>query len=175
MIILITGASHTGKTNLAQELLKKYDLNYLSLDLLKMDLIRSGYTKLNPEEDNDLTLYLWPIVKNIIKTALENKQSLVIEGGYIPFGYEKYFSKEELKQIKYYSLIFSDDYINNNFDLIKSKANIIENRLDDSDFTKERCLKENSYYLKMCNKYNYQTIIIKEDYINELTRVNIYE
>lgn len=44
MIILITGASHTGKTLLAQKFLEKYHFPYLSLDLLKMGLIRSGYT-----------------------------------------------------------------------------------------------------------------------------------
>ena len=54
MIILITGASHTGKTVLAQKLLEKYKYPYLSIDHLKMGLIRSGYTKLTPEEDRFL-------------------------------------------------------------------------------------------------------------------------
>ncbi|MDY2989817.1 MAG: adenylate kinase, partial [Oscillospiraceae bacterium] len=51
MIILITGASHTGKTILAQQLLEKYQYPYLSIDILKMGLIRSGYTNLTPEDD----------------------------------------------------------------------------------------------------------------------------
>ncbi len=42
MIILITGASHTGKTLLAQKLLEKYKCPYLSIDHLKRGLIRSG-------------------------------------------------------------------------------------------------------------------------------------
>lgn len=46
MIILIAGASHTGKTLLAQRLLEKYGYPYLSIDHLKMGLIRSGYTSL---------------------------------------------------------------------------------------------------------------------------------
>ena len=53
MIILITGASHTGKTVLAQKLLEKYKYPYLSIDHLKMGLIRSGYTKLTPEDDKN--------------------------------------------------------------------------------------------------------------------------
>lgn len=74
MIILITGASHTGKTALAQKLLEKYKYPYLSIDHLKMGLIRSGNTELTPmSEDIDLTAYLWPIVREIIKTAIENK------------------------------------------------------------------------------------------------------
>lgn len=48
MIILITGASHTGKTLLAQKLLEKYHYPYLSIDHLKMGLIRSGKTALTP-------------------------------------------------------------------------------------------------------------------------------
>ena len=35
MIILITGASHTGKTLLAQKMLEKYKYPYLSIDHLK--------------------------------------------------------------------------------------------------------------------------------------------
>ena len=42
MIILITGASHTGKTLLAQRMLEEYQYPYLSIDHLKMGLIRNG-------------------------------------------------------------------------------------------------------------------------------------
>ena len=92
MIILITGASHVGKTYFAQKLLEKYKYPYLSIDHLKMGLIRSGNTTLTPlSDDNELTEYLWPIVREIIKTAIENKQNLIVEGCYIPFDYEKDF------------------------------------------------------------------------------------
>ena len=75
MIVLITGASHTGKTVLAQKLLEKYKYPYLSIDHLKMGLIRSGNTTLTPMSDDKLlTGYLWPIIREIIKTAIENKQ-----------------------------------------------------------------------------------------------------
>ena len=83
MIILITGASHTGKTVLAQKLLERYQYPYLSIDHLKMGLIRSGNTSLTPEDDEELTAYLWPVVREIIKTAIENKQNLIVEGCYI--------------------------------------------------------------------------------------------
>lgn len=85
MIILITGASHTGKTALAQKLLEKYQYPYVSIDHLKMGFIRSGYTKLTPGDDEKLTDYLWPIVREMIKTAIENRQNLIVEGCYIPF------------------------------------------------------------------------------------------
>ena len=85
MIILITGASHTGKTALAQKLLEKYQYPYLSIDHLNMGLIRSKYTELTPmSDDRELTAYLWPIVREMVKTAIENKQNLIVEGCYIP-------------------------------------------------------------------------------------------
>ena len=81
MIILITGASHTGKTALAQRLLETYQYPYLSIDHLKMGLIRSGNTHLTPLSGTDgLTAYLWPVVREMIKTAIENSQNLIIEG-----------------------------------------------------------------------------------------------
>ncbi len=85
MIILISGASHTGKTALAQRLLERYQIPYLSMDLLKMGLIRSGQTSLTVQDDEALTRYLWPIAQEMVKTALENDQSLIVEGIYIPF------------------------------------------------------------------------------------------
>ena len=94
MVILIGGASHTGKTNLAQRLLEKYKYPYLSIDHLKMGLIRSGNTELTPtSDDTALTRYLWPIVCGIMKTAVENKQNLIVEGCYIPFDWQTYFDK----------------------------------------------------------------------------------
>ena len=67
MIILITGASHTGKTALAQRLLEQYNYPYLSIDHLKMGLIRSGNTQLTPvSDDKDLIAYLWPIVREMV-------------------------------------------------------------------------------------------------------------
>ena len=58
MVILIAGASHAGKTALAQRLLEQYHYPYLSIDHLKMGLIRSGQTQLTPmSEDAALTAY----------------------------------------------------------------------------------------------------------------------
>jgi adenylate kinase family enzyme len=101
MIVLITGASHTGKTALAQKLLEKYKYPYLSIDHLKMGLIRSANTELTPmSDDADLTAYLWPVVREMIKTAIENKQNLIVEGCYIPFDWAKDFSEEYLENIR---------------------------------------------------------------------------
>ena len=98
MIILITGASHTGKTLLAQKLLEKYKYPYLSIDHLKMGLIKSGQTELTPYDDDKLTAYLWNILKEMIKTAIENGQNLIIEGCYIPFDWQDSCSRYERRR-----------------------------------------------------------------------------
>lgn len=164
MIILIAGASHTGKTALAQKLLEKYKYPTLSIDLLKMGLIRSGQTVLTPMDDDKLVDYLWPIVREIIKTALENKQHLIIEGCYIPFDWAKDFAPEYLTEIRYYCLVMSEQYIKNHFEDIKKYANVIEDRLDDSDCTMEWVLECNLYNLEMCRLHKVDYILIDEEY-----------
>jgi 2-phosphoglycerate kinase len=146
MIILITGASHTGKTALAQKLLEKHHYPYLSIDHLKMGLIRSSNTDLTPLSDDDkLTDYLWPIVREMIKTAIENNQNLIIEGCYIPFDWYKDFGDEYLKSIKYYCIVLSENYIKTHFSDIKKYANVIENRLCD-ELDIEDVIKDNANY-----------------------------
>lgn len=165
MIILITGASHTGKTVLAQKLLEKYKYPYLSIDHLKMGLIRSGNTALTPmSDDGDLTAYLWPIVREMIKTAIENRQNLIVEGCYIPFDWQKDFEREYLKAIKYYCLVMSEGYIRRHFADIKKYANAIENRLDDEDCTMERVLADNAGVLLLAQKHNVNYILIEDQY-----------
>ena len=164
MIILITGASHTGKTVLAQKLLEKYSYPYLSIDHLKMGLIRSGYTKLTPEDDDKLTEYLWPIVREMIKTAIENRQNLIIEGSYIPFDWANDFAKEYLDNIRYFCLIMSENYIKNHFNNIKKYASAIESRLDDEWCTMESVLEDNAQFLKLEKKYNVKYVLIDDKY-----------
>lgn len=164
MIILIAGASHTGKTNLAQRLLEKYRYPYLSIDHLKMGLIRSGNTDLTVYDDEKLTPYLWNIVKEIIKTAIENNQNLIVEGCYIPFDWAKDFDVDYLSRIKYVCLVMTADYIETHFDDIKAFAGVIENRGDDSDCTKDALLKDNMHNYEMCKKYDCNYILIDEKY-----------
>ena len=168
MIVLITGASHTGKTLLAQKLLEKYKYPYLSIDLLKMGLIRSKNTDLTPEDDSELEKYLWPILREIIKTAIENKQNLIVEGCYIPFGCEEDFTDEYLNEIYYYCLIMSKSYIEQNFEDIKKYANNIEQRIDDHWCTIDSVLEDNASYLDMCRKYKYNYILIDDGYQVEI-------
>lgn len=161
---MIGGASHTGKTLLVQKLLEKHRYPYLSIDHLKMGLIRSGNTDLTPMDDDRLTDYLWPIVREMVKTAIENKQNLIVEGCYIPFDWKKDFSGEYLPQIRYCCLIMSKRYIEAHFDDIKSHANVIENRLDDSGLDAEALIRENQRNLAACKQYGCEYILIDDEY-----------
>ena len=164
MVILIAGASHTGKTLLAQKLLERYKYPCLSLDLLKMGLIRSGYTSLTPMDGDRLTAYLWPVAREMVKTAIENRQNLIVEGCYIPFDWAKDFDQRYRPEIRYICLVMSERYIREHFDSIKAHANVIEDRLDDSRCTVEALLRENRRTLEGCQKAGTKYVLIDDRY-----------
>ena len=164
MIILIAGTSHTGKTNLAQKLLEKYKMPYFSIDHLKMGLIRSGNTTLTPMDDDKLTGYLWPIVREMIKTAIENNQNLIVEGCYVPFDWRKDFDTEYQKSIKFLCLAMTASYIDSNFDKIKAHASVIEARVDDSDLNAKDLKTDNQKNIEGFQKSGEKVILIDNDY-----------
>lgn len=165
MVILIAGPSHTGKTALAQKLLEKYQYPYLSIDHLKMGLIRSGNTTHTASEsDPELTAYLWPIVREMVKTAIENRQNLIVEGCYIPIDWDGDFSEEYRKEIQCIRLILSEHYIRTHFDEIKRYAGVIEQRLDDSYCTVDILLRDNARELSQCRQLGAEYILIDQEY-----------
>ena len=172
MIILITGASHTGKTLLAQKILEKYRYPYLSVDHLKMGLIRSGNTLLTPEDDDALTDYLWPIVREIVKTAVENRQNLVVEGCYIPFEWRQGFNGQYLPSIRFVCLAMTDSYIEARFDDIIAHESDIESRLIASDCTPDSLKAHNRRYIDGFRRAGERVVLIDHDYertIDQLT------
>ena len=171
MIILITGASHTGKTLLAQRMLEKYSYPYLSVDHLKMGLIRSGSTPLTPEDDDELVGYLWPIVREMIKTAIENRQNLIVEGCYVPFDWRQDFDERYLPSIRFICLAMSEEYIDSHFDRIKEHASDIEARLDDSYCTAEHMKRENRRVIEGYRAVGEQVAIITEEYEETIRRL----
>lgn len=164
MIILISGATHTGKTKLAQRLLEKYHFPYLSLDHLKMGLIRSGRTDLTVFDDNKMTAELWPIAREMIKTAIENEQNLIVEGCYIPFDWAGDFDGRYLPHIRFCCLVMTEDYIRSHFGAIKAHASDIEKRLDDSDLELESLIRENRENLRACQAHGCDYVLIDGDY-----------
>ena len=170
MIILIAGASHTGKTLLAQKMLEKYRFPYLSIDHLKMGLIRSGNTGLTPADDEALTAYLWPIIREIVKTAIENRQNLIVEGCYIPFHWRKDFDERYLPSIRFICLAMSENYIENHFGEIIGYESEIEDRLFHSDCTMDSLKEDNRRIINGFQHVGEQIVLIDSDYEQTIRR-----
>ena len=171
MIILIAGASHTGKTLLAQRLLEKYHYPYLSIDHLKMGLIRSGQTSLTPMDDDRLTDYLWPIVREMIKTAIENGQNMIVEGCYIPFDWEQSFEPEYRAHIRGCFIVMSEAYIEAHYQDIIRHRRAIEDRLPGEAPTKEELIRENVRNLQQCERYGCSYILLEDRYHIDLEHI----
>ena len=171
MVIIITGASHVGKTILAQRMLEKYKYPYFSIDHLKMGLIRSGYTELTPYDDDKMTEYIWPVVREIIKTAIENRQNHIIEGYYIPFDWRKSFDESYLSKIKFICLAMTDEYIENNYNLIISHRSDIEERIGDIDCTTDSLKKDNRMIIEGYRKAGEQITLIDKDYNKSIKKL----
>ena len=164
MIVLITGASHTGKTLLAQKMLEKYHYPYLSIDHLKMGLIRSGNTDLTPEDDDALTEFLWPIIREIVKTAIENRQNLIVEGCYIPFDWRRDFDERYLPSIRFICLAMTEKYIDDHFIEIIGHESEIEFRLVYADCTMDVLKAENKSIIDGFQCADEQVMVIEENY-----------
>lgn len=173
MIILIGGSSHTGKTNLSQKLLEKYKYPYISIDHIKMGLIRSGMTDVSVEDDDGLTELLWPIVREMIKTMIENDQNAIIEGCYIPYDWKDSFDEEYLEDIEGLYLVMTPEYINNHFEQIREYGSVIENRGDDEYCVKDELLRDNVQCLEMCEEYGCKYVLIDGEYDIEKIMSNI--
>ena len=164
MIYIISGPSHTGKTNLAQKLMVKYQIPYVSMDHIKMGLLRTGLLPNYVEQDDKMQEVLWPVIREIIKTMVENHQNAVIEGGYLPYRWKEDFDAEYLRDIRYKFLIMSEHYIKKHFEDIRAYANVIENRLDDSYCTEQWILEINKECLEGCKQHGCDYKLITEKY-----------
>ena len=171
MVVLITGASHTGKTALAARLTRERGIPFLSVDHLKMGLIRAGYTDLTPYDDEALTGYLWPVVREMMKTAIENGQDLAVEGCYVPPDWRRDFGAEYLAHIRFVCLALSEGYIDAHFDDIKAHSRDAEARLDDSDCTPERLKEDNRLVAESFARAGERVATITEDYEREIAGI----
>ena len=171
MVILIAGSSHTGKTHLAQRLLETLKWPYLSLDHLKMGLIHSGHTQLTPESpDEALTALLWPIAREMAKTAIENGQNLVIEGCYIPYRCREEFPPEYRAQVTYVCLVFSQAYLDRHFDQVVAHENCVEQRRNAGVDQTELKL-ENARHLQACQVLGERFFLIDGPYDAAIQRL----
>ena len=173
MVILIGGNGYTGKTLLSQKLLERYKIPYMSIDHIKMGLYRGLKDEIyNPEQDSFiLGETLWPIVKGIIMTNIENRQNIIIEGCYfLPhFAYD--FEENCSKEILSVFLGFSDNYIKNSYEskIIKNQ-NIIEFREEESESMDEQ-IQLHRIFRRKCIKHEVNYFEIDKDYEVEIEKV----
>lgn len=169
MIILIGGATHVGKTLLSQKLIEKFHYPCTSLDHLKMGFIRSGRTELTVKDDYKMRFWLWPFAAEMIKTAIENNQNMIMEGCYIPKQWKDSFSSEYLKEVRCVFIVMTEKYIRNHFQVLYDYANVIENRLEDKldierlincnvEF-KEDCIANGTPFIEIDENYNFEKIL----------------
>ena len=152
MIIFIGAPSHTGKTALAQRLMERFWIPYLSEDHLKMGLFRGwpdcGF---HPEgSQENISAKLWPVVKAMAMTAIENGQNLIIEGCYHSPEQIAEFEPGYAGYVLAFWMAFSRRYIETNYDSITAYESVIERReedhpnpgelADESEALRARCL-----------------------------------
>lgn len=164
MVYLIGGASHTGKTNLAQKLMVKYQYPYISIDHIKMGLIRTGLLPNHLDNDAEMTKHIWPVIREMIKTAVENEQNMIIEGCYIPCDWKDSFDEEYLEDIRCMFLVLSPEYIELHFEDVQNYASVIEDRGEDEDCTKEWISRINKECYEGCLKYGCEYKLIVDEY-----------
>ena len=163
MIYLIGGSSHVGKTLAAQKLMERTGIPYTSLDHLKMGFIRSGMTDLTVEDDTEMCYWMWPFVREVIKTAIENEQNLILEGCYIPVEWKDSFTEEELRHIRCLFVVMSEDYVREHFSDIAGYANVIEQRLDDRP-DMERLIRCSAGFRADCEEYGIPCYVIDRSF-----------
>ncbi|MBO7738979.1 MAG: 2-phosphoglycerate kinase [Oscillospiraceae bacterium] len=173
MIILIGGAGCVGKTKLAQRLLERYKFPYLSLDHLKMGIIRSGADCGFTAESRDalISKKLWPIVRGIIMTAVENNQNLIIEGCYLPPDKIAALPEEYRKHIISFYLALGYHYAQEHYDDILAHRSDIENRLYPEERTANEIADENDQTISMCRLTGAKCFVIEKDYEAEMNAV----
>ena len=130
---------------------------------------RSGNTALTPEDDDVLTGYLWPIIREIIKTAIENGQNLIAEGCYVPFFWRQDFEDSYQKDIRFICLAMSEPYIDRHFDRIMAHASDIESRGNDADCTKELLKADNRAVIQGFSAQRERVTVIDGDYEESIT------
>ena len=174
MVILIGGVSCTGKTVMAQKLLEKYKIPYLSIDHVKMGLIRGNkYCDFSATDGDDvLTNKLWPLVKGIIMTNIENGQHIIIEGCYLPPEHLRNFGPEYLEQIIALYIGFSNNYLEKNFisGIIEHRSEI-EQKECDNYMNRDNFIKLHKQLKELCRENNAKFFEINDDYEGEMTNV----
>ncbi|MBI9011522.1 MAG: 2-phosphoglycerate kinase [Clostridiales bacterium] len=177
MIIIISAASCSGKTLMSQTLLEKYKIPYYSIDHIKMGIFRAdencGFTPCDSNEK--IGLALWPMLKGIIKTSIENSQNLIIEGCYILPEFLKEFEEEYAEKIISIFFGFSKQYVQTKFEtgILKHRC-VVEKRGYDEERPVHNFIEEHQYFKLKCQLYDQPYFEINTDYEEEIQQIYDY-
>ncbi|MBP5159304.1 MAG: adenylate kinase [Lachnospiraceae bacterium] len=165
-VYLIGGSSHVGKTLVAQKIMEDTMIPYVSIDHIKMGLIRAGITDITAEEDDAMREYIWPMLAEMAKTVIENDQSLIMEGCYIPPDWRKCLDETYLEHIREVFIVMSEDYVRTHIDDIKSYGSVIEHRLYD-EVDCERLVRCSAWFKSDAQKFGNSYVEIDKEYNTE--------
>lgn len=177
MVILISAPSCTGKTMIAHQLMEKHNITYYSIDHIKMGLIR-GWNQCGFKADDSeetITKKIWPVIRGIIMTAIENNQSLIIEGVYIPPEDIAKFDDEYGRHIIPVFMCFSEEYIRTNFeDRILKYRNVIEERMYAEDRNMSYFIDSHKELAERCKKNNVKCFKAENSYDKMISNIHEY-
>jgi hypothetical protein len=171
LLLFIGGAARTGKGILARRLLVECQLPYLSLDVLKMGLVRGA-----PEFEIDPNAgsivvgeRLWPLVREMSASLLRDDVDYVIEGELLPkhvaalqqahpaqvkacfLGYTTVAPEQKVRDIRAYAGLPNDwpsDYSDS--DLLS----IISREIEFSRYLKAECAANDVPYFDTSRKFS---------------------
>ncbi len=171
MILIISGSSRTGKTILAQRLMEKCGVPCFSIDHLSKGLVRCGYTDLKLGDHDGLKAYVWPIVREMIKTAIENGQNLIVEGCYVPYDWREGLEERYQEQIRFAALTMSEEYIASHFSEILRHGSDLEKRDDDAACSAEILQNCNRNHTAGFQERGERVFVIREEYEETLAEI----
>lgn len=173
MVILLGGASHSGKTFLYKKLIDKYKIPCTSLDHIKMGMICGcndcGFSA--ADSDEIIAEKMWGFIEGFIKTCLENKQNTILEGCYFPCEKVRKLLCDDLAVI---FIILSKQYIIENFDKIIKYENVVEDRKFPECREIEFFINENERIKEECIKYELPYFEITGDFFEGLEEILEY-
>ncbi|MFT5098615.1 MAG: hypothetical protein ACI9HY_000724 [Planctomycetaceae bacterium] len=171
MLYIVSGASRSGKTLIAKEIMKRTAIPYMSLDWLVM-----GFTNGIPEYGihdklwpNEIAEKFWPFLNAMCKNMLWTEVDYILEGeAVLPklisdllknhpdkvricfVGYADVNAEDKVRDVKQYSEGKGDWLISEPDDVINSH---IENMIGYSKLIKNECADNSLAYVDTSNKF----------------------
>lgn len=178
-MILIGGAPRTGKGIIANMLMQKMHLPFLSIDPIKMALANAVPTY--PLNTNDssiaVSMQMWPFVSALIDNMYQTNVEYIIEGEILPkhaqiisktcqcvtcfIGYSQISVEEKCAQIRKYSG-YPNDWTNTLSDA--ALVDVVKNGIEYSQYVQNECKKYAIQYIDFSDDFE-KSLANTVDYI----------